>query len=502
MFRLGRTVALLALPLACTSSAARLRVDLRTDMRPGIDFVGIRTEYAESEDAPRPTRQTEVLADRDLDYVEGVRIAAFDEVTPGRRMVRVTLLDGSGAVVATRVKLVDLTGALGLTVVITRTCAGITCPGPADPPGYTSCSGGRCEDPGCGLDGTRCEPLCTADADCPSSTACARGRCAEGVCLSVPEDGRCDEAERCDVVLGCVAADPDAGPRDAAVEDTGPRDAGGCAPVEDCGNGRDDDCDGLTGCADPDCDGASCDDGQWCNGADSCGGGSCSVHAGSPCPVLCDEATDSCVECRTDADCGESTASSWSSCDFADVCDTDATQERVVVTPRCSDGACTGDSVTETRLCSRSTDGVSCGTTGYGSWSRCGGFTSTCDTTGTQSRSVTVNSCSGGTCRSSTSTETRSCTRSTDGTSCGSTTYGSWGVCGGFTSTCDTTGTQSRSVTTFICGGGVCGSSTSTETRSCTRSTDGNACTLLPGCPAVCSGGSCVPDGCVAGCPC
>ena len=41
---------------------------------------------------------------------------------------------------------------------------------------------------------------------------------------------------------------------------------------------------------------AKCDDGLYCDGADSCSGGTCSVHAGDPCPAAtsCDEYTKQC----------------------------------------------------------------------------------------------------------------------------------------------------------------------------------------------------------------
>src|SRR5262249_36123876 len=83
-----------------------------------------------------------------------------------------------------------------------------------------------------------------------------------------------------------------------------------------------------------------------------------------------------------------------------------------------------------TQACSRVTDGVSCGTTKYGAWSACGGFSSACDTTGTQSRSVTTYTCSAGACATTGSSQSQSCTRSgANGTSCGGNNYccgGSW----------------------------------------------------------------------------
>ena len=64
----------------------------------------------------------------------------------------------------------------------------------------------------------------------------------------------------------------------------------------------DDTCDGAGSCAHPN-NTASCDDGLYCNGTDTCSGGACTVHAGSPCSETecntCQEATDSCFDhCR------------------------------------------------------------------------------------------------------------------------------------------------------------------------------------------------------------
>jgi hypothetical protein len=58
-----------------------------------------------------------------------------------------------------------------------------------------------------------------------------------------------------------------------------------------------------------------------------------------------------------------------------------------------------------------------------------------------------------------------------NGTSCGPTSYGSWGSCGGFTGYCPPTGSQSRSVTTLTCQSGACTGIPSTQTRTCTEPT-------------------------------
>ncbi len=73
-------------------------------------------------------------------------------------------------------------------------------------------------------------------------------------------------------------------------------------------------------------DGASCDDDRFCNGADTCGGGSCSVHVGDPCtpPEMCNETADecdaSCSGCVIGAICfGDNTPNPENVCEICDV---------------------------------------------------------------------------------------------------------------------------------------------------------------------------------------
>lgn len=80
---------------------------------------------------------------------------------------------------------------------------------------------------------------------------------------------------------------------------------GGCTINEDCNDGND--CTTDT-CTSGSCfhtnNSGSCNDGLYCNGADTCSGGSCSIHAGNPCPPLdgdgncsesCRESEDNCT---------------------------------------------------------------------------------------------------------------------------------------------------------------------------------------------------------------
>src|SRR5262249_32728515 len=48
---------------------------------------------------------------------------------------------------------------------------------------------------------------------------------------------------------------------------------------------------------------AACDDGIFCNGTDTCAGGTCSIHAGNPCPGP-----------DGDSDCSESCSESHDNC--------------------------------------------------------------------------------------------------------------------------------------------------------------------------------------------
>jgi hypothetical protein len=92
----------------------------------------------------------------------------------------------------------------------------------------------------------------------------------------------------------------------------------------------------------------------------------------------------------------------------------------------CSNQFCVDDDVhlyTQDQACTRETDGNACGTDSCWPWSACGGFSSTCDTTGTQSRLCMPHVCSSQSCVEddvNLYTQNQPCSRVTDGTSCGS----------------------------------------------------------------------------------
>lgn len=290
------------------------------------------------------------------------------------------------------------------------TCNGtsVDCPIP--------CSAGCPTGTYCG--GTYCAAKRINGVSCTQAAACLSGFCVDGVCCDAACAGECDA---CSVALG------------ASTDGT-------CA---------------LLG-ASKICRSASnvCDKEERCDGASA----ACPSNAYQPSTVVCQA----------------SGYTAWSSCQSGgNVCATSGTQTRQRTDHLCDGaGACGSSSATETQSCSQTTEGLSCGTTTYGSWSACTpSALNSC--TGMQSRSVTMPKCASGTCANDTSTETRACNVELD-VSCGATQYGSWGNCTSSPGSC--AGSQSRQVTTYACdGAGTCASNTSTATQACTQS-QGSIC--------------------------
>ncbi len=467
--RRSLALALLASMLAlaaCDGGEIVLVVDLKTDYVAGRQFFGVRTELGDADLASVRAREDTFATSGDS-YLDGRRVAELHDLTPGTVAVRVSLLDATGETIAARTTVVTLSSQQALTVLITSSCQDVTCPGASDDPALSACVGGRCVDPRCSPETPEyCGPPgCRVDGDCESPIACASGVCVDSECFLSLDDARCGESELCDPQLGCVLRpDVDGGP--------------GCPASEtDCTDGVDDDCDGATDCADSECldqscddgsvctesdacaaDGtctgaaiacsdenpctddacdpvsgctftnntASCDDGFWCDGPDQCADGACVAVGPPPCASFCNEAMMACQECASDTDCGTASASDWSACDYGgSTCAESGSQTRQIMTPRCNAGTCTVDTSTETQACTRNTDGTSCGSTTYTSWSACN-YADACDESASQSRTRTEHHCASGACGSQNFSETRGCSRTVaDGTSCG----GTWRRC-------------------------------------------------------------------------
>lgn len=122
--------------------------------------------------------------------------------------VRVAIeLEWKGATVLTRHVSREVAGRTVVTVLMTRDCQGVSCPGASDP-SAVECLGGRCVSPECDEEHPElCAPACRSDAECGvASATCATARCTtSGTCVALPDDARCAAGEICDPARGCVA---------------------------------------------------------------------------------------------------------------------------------------------------------------------------------------------------------------------------------------------------------------------------------------------------------
>lgn len=264
-----------------------------------------------------------------------------------------------------------------------------------------TCSAGSCQT-------ARCEgDVCVRESMCLRGEMCCAGQCAPAGC----DDGLDCTSDQCGL-RGCEHS-----PMDSA-----------CNDGNECTDER---CEVGKGCV-PSNNASRCDDGVFCNGPDTCSAGTCSTHPGDPCPgqSRCEEATDVCAGCVTDNDCPDEVVGAWGSCDFGgSACAEAGTQKRSVTSYSCDAGSCKAKVAEESQACARDTDGFTCAGTVLGAYGACQ-FPATCATNGSQSRKRTDYKCASGTCADVTSTEQASCTRVTQGSSCGTCqTCGGNGTC-------------------------------------------------------------------------
>lgn len=184
---------------SCTEDGVILAVDLRTDYVPGVEFVVAEARIEDGNGALVDSRMSGVLGDADA--LEGVRVADFLGASPGDRRVSVTLYGADGQVVGRNAVSISFTGNYGVTVLVTRACARVTC-GDEE-----SCVDGQCVDPRCSPETPeRCGDAVCADAtacDAPAAS-CAEARCVQGACFAAPVAGACGETQVCIPEGGCV----------------------------------------------------------------------------------------------------------------------------------------------------------------------------------------------------------------------------------------------------------------------------------------------------------
>jgi len=181
-----------------------------------------------------------------------------------------------------------------------ETCQGGSCSGSTP----RICSGGQCcyeETDSC----APCPPPCTNQPNGTPCTddgnPCTDDICNGGQCTHPPNSASCNDGMYCngaDTCAGGSCSIHAGSPCPSGQCCTEATDSCAACPCPDDGNPCTDEVYVNNQCTHPN-NTKPCNDGLYCNGADTCGGGSCSVHAGNPCPVgqCCTEATDLCAAC-------------------------------------------------------------------------------------------------------------------------------------------------------------------------------------------------------------
>ncbi len=150
-------------------------------------------------------------------------------------------------------------------------------------------------------------PGCMNNQGCLMGDDCQSGFCNGTTCAPCTIDGNCDAATQwCDTGPGVCTVKKDDGLTCGGGNECT---SGNCVDGVCCGSASCPSCQscnlpGMEGTCNNDAAGTACDDATFCNGTDTCdGSGSCSVHAGDPCPgadgdgdcsETCNEGADDC----------------------------------------------------------------------------------------------------------------------------------------------------------------------------------------------------------------
>lgn len=268
---------------------------------------------------------------------------------------------------------------------------------------------------------------------------------------------------------------------------------GGTPSSDEVCDGVDNNCDGSVDDGNPG-GGGTCDpDGVCTFGAQACLGGALSCQPGPECDcvpdlpcvpsnvcedmgvTVCRGGVSSCRGTPRTGACGAEDIGEWSACaGFDDVCDETGTQSRTVVRPMCVDGGCDSAPDTETRACLRDQENVVCGESTTVPGADCA-FMTSCVEDGVSTRIRTDFSCRDAACEGADTTLFDPCTRDTDGSTCGSVSFGAWRDCE-FPTLCANDGTQTRDIIRPLCVTGMCDMQVSEDSRACTRNTTGVVC--------------------------
>ncbi len=201
---------------------------------------------------------------------------------------------------------------------------------------------------------------CATPIDCEDFNPCTDDGCEDGFCVNAPNDAACDDGFYCNGADTCSQGRCEVHEGSPCVQglacDEGQQQCVACL--------EDGDCDDANPCTDESCQqGAcirndntnACDDGIFCNGDDTCQGGTCQVHAGSPCSgdTSCVEDELRCVSCLNSADCDDSNPCTDDAC-VEGTCSNEPNEAA------CDDGIfCNGDDTCQGGAC-RQHAGVPC----------------------------------------------------------------------------------------------------------------------------------------------
>lgn len=429
-------------------------------------------------------------------------------------------------------------------------------------------SAGKCS-AACGIDGKlyaadtknpanpceKCDPTTSPSAWTPladnspctdDGNSCTKDVCASGICThpDLSAGDSCGTGKVCDENLACSAGcfiggvffkDGTLDPSNSCESCDASKSTSGWTPLADATSCTDDGnpCT-LDQCQSGKCTHPARPDTSPCGSGGHCQSGKCTatclingvsypegtLEPNNPCES-CQSATNSTgwTPLADNTACGASSCGSYGGCGgFSSTCDTSGTKSRTCTDHVCKAGVCTAPTHMETAACSRTTDGNSCSSDGNAcTGNTCSGGACThpklsggttcgsgkiCDGNGSCVTGCWIsgtlyatnalepgNKCQS--CQPATSTAKWTDLPST--TVCASTTCGSYGSCGGFSSTCAESGTQSRTCTDYTCNAGACTGANRTESQACTRNTDGVSCGNGFGCRVyVCSSGTCI----------
>lgn len=348
MTRLGAFVVLCGLAGCASGASGTIRVDLVTDFVPGIEFVQVLTTVNDNSPVERAAPLSDATA-----FLRGQRVASVTDA-PGALSVRVDLLRADGTAVATRTLAGSFsTEQAAVTVLITRSCAGVAC-GEG-----LSCIAGQCVPEEC--DPTRpltcpSELFCVSGADCDGSALapCATMECLDSVCLATANGEPCADGLYCNPALGCQ---PFVAPMDAGIRDAGV--VGMDTPSGACADGA-----GAPLVAGSVCRPAAgaCDVAEVCDGvtvecpADMMATGECRASTGA-CD-LAETCSGTAPTCPDDGfqpngtPCAAETCGGFGACEFSGRCDVQGSQSQTCTRGLCTAGVCTDSSMANEEVCS------------------------------------------------------------------------------------------------------------------------------------------------------